>query len=234
MASWPKSSPLEARARQILRLVGDLLQLLRRGGRRQRQQNVRYVEFVVGGGGLLARQKLLEFMRRDIDVGDDVALAQGAQGQFLAHGLAILLVVDALGRERRRQLIEGDFVAARDLLQRAVQLLVRDGQADPLGMLGLNFLQNQSIEHLLFEHALRGQFDLLFLQPLGDRVHLRVQFAFQHQAVIDDGRNAVEHFAVHADIAGLRMGGRPTGEAAASKLRQKKANLRMNRIRPGL
>ena len=81
---------------QILGLVRDLLQLLRGGGLRQRQQNVRHVEFIVGGRGLLAREKLLELMRADVDVRNHVALTQGAQGQFLAHALAILLVVDAL------------------------------------------------------------------------------------------------------------------------------------------
>jgi hypothetical protein len=39
------------------------VELLRRGGFRQRQKNVRDIEFVVGGGALLAREKLLEFMR---------------------------------------------------------------------------------------------------------------------------------------------------------------------------
>ncbi len=73
-------------------------------------------------------------------------------------------------------------------------------------MLRLNFLHDQTIEHLLLEHALRGQFDFLFLQPLGDRVHLGVQLAFQHQAVVHDGGDAVEHFTVHADIPGLCMG----------------------------
>ena len=53
------------------------------------------------------------------------------------------------------------------------------------------------------QHALGGQFDFLFLQALGHRVHLHVQFAFQDQAVIDDGRDAVEQFAVNADVAGL-------------------------------
>ena len=56
------------------------------------------------------------------------------------------------------------------------------------------------------QHALRGQFDLLFLQPPGHRLHLRVQLALQHQAVVHDGRNAVEQFAVHADVPRLRMG----------------------------
>ncbi len=139
-------------------------------------------------------------------MGDHVALTQGAQGQFLAHGLAVLLVIDALGRERRRQLVEGNLVVRGDFLQRAVQLFVGHREANALGVLRLDLLQYQPIEHLLLEHALRGQFDLLFLQPFGDRVHLRIELAFQHQAVVDDGRNAVEQLAVDADIAGLRLG----------------------------
>ena len=60
---------------------------------------------------LLAREELLELVRRHVDVGDHVALPQGAQGEFLAHALAVLLVVDALRGERRGQLVERDFVA---------------------------------------------------------------------------------------------------------------------------
>ena len=152
----------------------------------------------------------------------------------LRIALAILLVVDALSRERRRQLVEGNLVAAGDLLQRAVQLLVGDRQADPLGVLRLNFLQYQPIEHLLLEHALRGQLDLLFLQPLGDRIHLRVQFALQHQAVVDDGGNAVEQFAVHADVAGLRQGDGRQQRLQRHAPKQNKAILRMGQSRPGL
>ena len=204
----PEVFALGGARRELLRLVRDFIELLGRRGFGQRQKNVRDVEFVVGGLGLLARQELLEFVRADVDVRDHVALAQGGQGQLLAHGLAILLVVDALRRQRGRQLIEGDLIAAGDFLQGAVQLLVRHGQTDPLGVLRLNFLQYQPVEHLLLEHALRGQLHLLFLQPLGDRVHLRIEFAFQHQAVVHDGGDAVEHLAVHADVPGLRVGRR--------------------------
>ncbi len=96
---------------------------------------MRDVELVVRRGRLLAGEILLELVRRDVDVGDHVALSQGAQRELLAHALAILLVIDALGGERGRQLVERYLVALGDLLQRAIELLIRNGQADVLGAL---------------------------------------------------------------------------------------------------
>ncbi len=85
-----------------------------------------------------------------------------------------------------------------------------------LRALHLNFLQHQAIEHLLLQHALRGQLDFLFLQPLLDRGHLLVQLALENQAVIDDGRDSVEQFAVNADVAGLRKDGDSSSICAAT------------------
>jgi hypothetical protein len=190
----------------ILCLVRNFLELLRRGGCRQRQQDVRHVEFIVRRCVLLARKVLFKLMRGNVDMGDDIALPQGAQGQLLAHRFAIYLVIDTLRRQGRRQLIERDFISRGNLLQRAVQLFVGHGQADVLRALHFNFLQDQTIYHLLLEHTLRVQFDPLLLQALLHRRHLNVEFALQDQPVVDDGRNPVEHFAVSADVAGLRMG----------------------------
>ena len=189
--------------RDVVGLLGDVLELLGRGGLRQRQKDVRDVELIVRRRRLLAREILIELVRRDVDVGDHVALPQGAQGELLAHALAILLVIDALGGERGRQLVERDLVALGDLLQGAVELLVRDGQADVLGPLRLDLLQDQPLEHLLAQHALRGKLHFLFLQPLGHRIHLLVELALEHQAFVHDGRDAVEQLAVGADIPGL-------------------------------
>jgi len=168
-----------------------------------RQENVGHVELVVRRGVLLACDVLIHFVRRDDDMGDHIALPQRAQDQFLAHRLAIELVIHTLRGKCRGQLIERYLVSSRNVLQRAVQLFIGNRQAHMLRALHLYFLQHQAIEHLLPEHILRGQFDFLILEPLGDRIHLRIQLAFQHQAVIHDGRNPVEKLAVNADVAGL-------------------------------
>ena len=139
---------------------------------------------------------------------DHVALAQRAQGELLAHALAVLLVVHALCREGGRQLVERDLVALGDLLECAIQLFIGNGQADVLGALSLDLLKDQTLEHLLLEHALRGEFDLLFLETLGDRLHLLIELALQDDAVVDDGRNTVQQFAVYANVARLSAGPR--------------------------
>ena len=77
-----------------------------------------------------------------------------------------------------------------------------------LGPLSLDLLKDQALEHLLFENALGGKLDFLFLEALGDRLHLVVELALQDDAVVDDGRNAVQQFTVYADVARLGVGPR--------------------------
>jgi len=194
--------------RQITGLARDFGELLRGGGLRQGQQDVRDVEFIVGGGALLAREILFQLVRAHVDVGDHVALAQRAQHHFLAHLFAIGLVVDALGLQRGGQLVEGNLVARGNLLQRAVQLFVGYREAHTLGALHLDLRQDQPLEHLLSEHAGGWHLHLLFLQALGHRVDLRVELALEDQAVVDHRRDAIQQFAVHAEIARLRQGDR--------------------------
>ena len=215
--------------RDVMRFLGDVLELLRRCGLRQRQQNMRDIELIVRRGRLLAREILLELVRRDVDVRDHVALPQGAQGQFLAHALAVLLVVDSLRRERRRQLIEGNLVALAISCRAPFNCSSEMVRPTCLARCAWISCRISRSSTCCLQHALRGQLDLLFLQPLGHRVHLRVQLALQHQAVVDDGRNAVEQLAVDADIAGLRTGGRRP-RAAAMRSPQRTATLRISQI----
>ena len=63
IASWPKSSPFDARAARSWALWVISSQLLRSGGFGQRQQDMRYVEFIVGGRTLLAGEELLQLVR---------------------------------------------------------------------------------------------------------------------------------------------------------------------------
>ena len=72
--------------------------------------------------------------------------------------------------------------------------------------LTLDLLEDEALEHLLAQHALRGQLHFLFLEALGDRVHLLVELALEHEAVVHDGRDAVEQLAMSADVPCLRRG----------------------------
>ena len=164
---------------------------------------MRDVEIIIGGRVVLSREELVNLTRRDDDALDYVALAQGVQRQFPAHGFAILLVLNALRLERGGQLVKWDLVADRDVLQCGVQLLIGDVEADLLGTLHLDFLQDQPLEHLLAQHARTWQSDFLFDQALGDRVELAVHLGLQHQAVVDDRRNAIKNFTMRPQIPGL-------------------------------
>ena len=218
IASCPKSSPLRARG-QSGGLFRDFVDLLRRGRRRQRQQDVRNIELVVCGGVLLAGEILVELARRDVDVRDHVALTQHVQGHFLAHRFAVLLVVDALSFQGRGQLVERNLVVRGDLLQRAVQLLVRNRQSDLGRALRLDLRQHEPLQNLLFQNAGARQLDFLFFKALRHRFELRVQLALQHDAVVYDRGDAIQQRAMTADIAGL--GDRVAG--AQGKTHYKKA-----------
>src|SRR2546430_1299775 len=63
----------------------------------------------------------------------------------------------------------------------------------------------RSLEHLLAKDVLRRQLELLLAQPPTHGLHLRVELAVEHDAVIDDGRHAVEQFTLGGQLAGLRL-----------------------------
>ena len=132
-----------------------------------------------------------------------VALAQQRERELLAHGVAIGGVVDALRRERFGQLRQRDLVALGDFRQRVVQRLVGHLDAGALGALHLQLLQDQALEHLLAQHVLRRQLELLLPQALGDRGDLLVELAGEHDAVVHDGGDPVEQHAAGGQLARL-------------------------------
>jgi hypothetical protein len=52
--------------------------------------------------------------------------------------------------------------------------------------------QHEALEHLLPQDVRRRQLLPLLLNAVGDRAHLLLELATQHDAVVDDGRDAVE------------------------------------------
>ncbi len=57
---------------------------------------------------------------------------------------------------------------------------------------------HQPLEHLLAEDVARRQLLAGLLDAVGDHPHLLVEFAAQHDAVVDDGGDAVEQLAARA------------------------------------
>ena len=134
-----------------------------------------------------------------------IPLAQQRQRDFLAQVIAVGGVVFALLGEGVGQLRERQAVALRHVHERCVHGLVRHLDAGAIGALHLDFLQYQALEHLLAQDVLRRQLELLLAQPPTHGLHLRVELAVEHDAVIDDGRHAVEQFTLGGQLAGLRL-----------------------------
>jgi len=75
----------------------------------------------------------------------------------------------------------GILFRAGNLLQRTVQLFIGNREARRARALQLNFLHHQTIEHLLLQHALRGQIDPLLPAGASARRDLNVELALQDQ-----------------------------------------------------
>ena len=169
-------------------------------------QDVRHVVLVALGGGLgLLLEELVDLARRDADVLQHIPLAQQRERDLLAEVLTVGGVVFALLREGVGQLRERQAVALRHVLQRGVHGLVRYLDAGVIGALDLDLLQYQALEHLLAQDVLRRQFELLLAQPHADDVHLRLELAVEHDAVIHDRCHAVEQLTLGGQLAGLRV-----------------------------
>ena len=83
-------------------------------------------------------------------------------------------------------------------------MLVGYLDAGAVGALHLDLLQHQPLEHLLAQHVLRRELELLLAQPLADHMDLGVELALEHHAVVDDRRYAVEQLAAGCELARLR------------------------------
>ena len=114
-----------------------------------------------------------------------------------------IAIVDALLGERLRQVGEADAVALGDVVERAVQHFVGDLDAEAVGALDLDLLDDQPLQDLPAQHVARRQLGLLLTQARGDLVGLRIELADEHDAVVDHGRDAVEQLAAAGQLARL-------------------------------
>ena len=204
------------------------LDLLGRGRHRHGDQDVRDVVLgILVGRVLLPRHELLELARRDVDAADDVALTQQLQRHLAADLVAEIAIVDALLRERLRQIGEADVVALGDVVERAVQHFVGHLDAEAVGALHLDLLDDQPLEDLPAQHVARRQLGLLLTQALDDLVGLRIELADEHDAVVDDGGDAVEQLAAAGELARL-------GERGAAGERERHGQERKDEARTGV
>ena len=134
-ASCAKSSPPFAFSYTSRALLARL-DLLGRGRDRHRDQDVRDVVLGIRSGAFCWRAMNCSSSRgEDVDAADDVALTQQLQRHLAADLVAEIAIVDALLRERPRQVGEGDLVALGDVVERAVEHLFGHFDADAVGAL---------------------------------------------------------------------------------------------------
>ena len=89
---------------------------------------------------------------------------------------------------------KGILLRCGDFLEGAIQLLVGNGQADVLGALTSDLLEDQSLEHLLLEHALwEAEPTFCSCKRLVTASICVIEFALQDEAVVDDGGDAIQH-----------------------------------------
>src|SRR5690606_16719587 len=187
------------------RALGARLDLLGGRGYGYGKQEVRDV--VLGSAvrrGLQPRKIYLQLACRDVSDRNDVALTQQLHRQLSADVIAKVAIVDALLGEDLRQLVEGDVAAFRDVVERLVDHFVRDLNAESLGALDLDFLDDQALENLSAQHVARRQLGLLLAQASDHLLGLLLELASQHHAFIDDGRDPIQQHAAARQLARLR------------------------------
>ena len=144
---------------------------------------------------------------------DHVARAQDLARNLALELDAIIGVVDAIGRESGGKFLERNVLPFGDVPHRGIDLFVRYLDAGAVGVLGLNFLEHQTLEHLRSDHVLIGQWHILAAQSRDDLAHLLVELALEHDAIVDDRDDAFEHLA----MAGELLPGRHGAGAAGGK-----------------
>jgi hypothetical protein len=191
----------------VLGALGSRVELRRSGFLGYRDEDVGDVVLVVRRRGFrLFLEVLIDLAGRNAYALQDVALAEQAEGELFTHVLAVGGVVDALLLQSFGQLRQGMPLRCATSVQGRVQGLVRDLQAGLGGTLGLDFLQDQALQHLLAQHVLGRQLELLRPQALAHDGNLVVELAVQHHAVVDHGGDAIEELAFGGELAGLRAG----------------------------
>ena len=181
----------------LVRELAGLRELRRFRVLRHRDQDMRDVVFVGGRGGLLlVLEVLIEFARRDDDALDDVALPQDLTRNLALELAAVLGVVDAVGGQLLGQLLQSDVLSLGDVPHCGVDLLIGNLDAGAIGVLLLDLFQNQAVQYLLAQHAFGRQCDLLSAQTRLDLARLHVEFALQHDALVDHGHDPIEQRAL--------------------------------------
>ena len=82
-------------------------------------------------------------------------------------------------------------------------MAVRYLEAGVGGALGLDLLQDQTLQDLLAQNVLRRQLQFLGAQPLAHGGHLVIELAVEYHAVVHHGSYPVEHHATGGELAGL-------------------------------
>ncbi len=168
-----------------------------------RQENMG--EFVLGVDDDIAfevRNALFDFTLRHADALADFDTPQLGDGDLLAQRAAKLGILDAIFRQQDRQLFESHVVLGRNTGNRLVQHLVGNLEADAGGTLQLDLRDDQTFEHLVFEHVFGRELQALALRVLANHVELIIELGLEDDTFVDDGGHAVQELARFGELVG--------------------------------
>ena len=128
----------------------------------------------------------------DMDATLRHALAQALHDQLLAYAFAKLLEVLPLLSDGAAQLADFHVVLLGDLRKRLIHFRIGDLDAGRVGARHLQLLQHQAIKQLAFEHIARRQLLRIFRKLRRHTADVAIEFALQHNVLVDDGDDAVQ------------------------------------------
>ncbi len=127
---------------------------------------------------------------------------------FLTQALAKIGVVDAVFGEQCRHILEPYAVLLCHAANRIIEHLIGNLQSDSSCALQLDFIDDQSFEHLFRQDVGRRQRYALFFGTLRDGVHLLVELAAQDDAFIHNSGDPVQELTRLGEVLGAGGGNR--------------------------
>ena len=144
---------------------------------------------------VIGSTKLDEFI--DLGLADGcIALAilsiQGGNGQFEAHGLAILVIVQSIANQRFTKIGQAQVVLPRHALHGLVELSIGNRDAASFCFLHQNGIGYQNLQHLPLQYVFAWHAPIRATEFNFDQFDAIGQVALGNDAFIDDDDNAVK------------------------------------------
>ena len=155
-------------------------------------QNMRQLVLEARIGIDVARNEFVDLGLADAGVALAVLARQRRNGQFAAHGLAVVGVIDAVVQQSLAKLGQAQPILPGQPLHGLVELAVGDLDAAALGLLHQQRIVDQLLQHLAAQHVDGRNAAIVAAYLDAHQADAVVELALGDRTLVDDGDDAVE------------------------------------------